>query len=242
MFFFLLPHIYFLTFADGDGVSRELSQHPVHLTPDDQGNRPPSALVPFCSYQENSNLFEQENPNLKNLTVCDRFEPTILEGQLCFSLDIAKLKQKPTKSGKSNGLFLLIDPNPYPLISIDKSVGSFGMKRQSFKFFIHTLAPYTTFTPGSYGMSTLKRMTSTKSFEKLPDHQKKCQVHNREECQTKKYLDQVQRECKCSPWSLSTSQGKDQVEIKSISREYLKICRCLPSVAQRRRAVLETKP
>ena len=38
--------------ADIEKVSRHLSLHPIHLKPDTNGNLPPSALVPFCSYQE----------------------------------------------------------------------------------------------------------------------------------------------------------------------------------------------
>ena len=195
--------------SDVAGVSRELSLHPVHLMKSSKGQLPPSALVPFCSYQLNSKQLGQENPEL-NLTICDKFEPTFLEGQLCYSLDVAKLVEKPTKSGKTNGLFLLLDPNPQSNTS-DKNVG--GSRKGPFKIFIHTLAQYTTFGPGSYGMSALKRMTGTKSFEQLADHQKKCLVHIREECQTQKYLDQVQRECKCIPWSLEIDhQAKNKVK------------------------------
>ena len=200
--------------ADVNGVSRELSLHPVQLTPDKEGNLPPSALVPFCAYQRNNDLLGQEIPELDNLTVCDKFKPTILEGQLCYSLDIAKLGKKPTKSGKTNGLFLLLDPNPYQLNADEKNVEDSKTGDQSFKVFIHTLAQSSAFGPGSYGMSSLKRMTGTQSFQQLPDHQKKCLVHNREECQTQKYLDQVQRECKCIPWTLGTDRGKHQVKTK----------------------------
>ena len=97
------------TLAD---VSRELSLHPVHLTPDFEGNLPPSALIPFCSYQGDSSILGQKRPELGNFTLCDKFESTIFEGQLCYSLDTAKYTQKPTKSGKRNGLFLLLDPTP----------------------------------------------------------------------------------------------------------------------------------
>ena len=64
------------TFADGQGVS----QPPVHLTPNEKGQLPPSALVPFCSYQGDFNMLGQNRPELDNMTVCDKFEPTILEG------------------------------------------------------------------------------------------------------------------------------------------------------------------
>ena len=142
------------------------------------------------------------------------FEPTILEGQLCYSLDIAKLGEKGTKSGKSNGLFLLLDPNPYQLNAIEKNVRGSRKGGQSFKVFIHTLSQFSILGPGSYGMSTLKRMTGTESFKQLPVHQKKCLVHNREECQTQKYMDQVHSKCKCIPWALQTYQGTDQVKAK----------------------------
>ena len=197
--------------ADGDRVSRELSFHPIHLTPDNEGNLPPSALVPFCSYQGDSVLLVQERPELDNLTICDKFKPTVLEGQLCFSRDIAKLGKKQTKSGKSEGLFLLFDPNPYQLNATEKKVEDSQTDDQPFKVFIHTLSQYSTYGPGSYGLSTLKRMAGTKSFKQLPSDQKKCLVQNREECQTRMFLDQVQRKCNCTPWALRTDAAENQL-------------------------------
>ena len=83
---------YFLKFcySDANNVSRELSLHPVHLTPDKEGNLPPSALIPFCSYQGKSSLLGRELPELNNMTVCDKFQSTILEGQLCTALPNAQ--------------------------------------------------------------------------------------------------------------------------------------------------------
>ena len=64
-------------------------------------------------------------------------------------------------------------------------------------------------------MSTLKKMTGTTNFEGLPDQQKKCLLHNREECQTQKFLDQVQKEFKCMPWALNPYQvGTNYIENK----------------------------
>ena len=198
-------------FPDAKEVSRELSLHPIHLTRDKQGNLPPSALIPYCSYQGESTLLGKVIPEVDGFETCDRFEPTVLEGQLCFSIDVAKYREEPTKKGKAKGLFLMLDPNPYKPNTI-KNVEISRTEDQTFRVYIHTLAQYSTFGPGSYGMSTLKKMTGTESFEELPDHQKKCLVHNREECQTQKYLDQVQRECKCIPWALQNSQYKYKVQ------------------------------
>ena len=144
------------------------------------------------------------------------------------------------KHGRNNGLFLLLDPNPYQLYESEKNARESRSQEQSFKVFIHTLAQYTAFGPGSYGMSVLKKMTGTENFKQLPVKQKKCLVHNREECQTQKYLDQVQNECKCTPWALGTDQEETQVKRNSIIS--FPCFRCLACVAQRRNAVLETKP
>ena len=118
--------------SKGESVSRELSLHPVHLTTDDVGNLPPSALIPFCSYQEDSSLLGQERPGLDNLTICDKFQPTILEGQLCYSLDVVKYKSGNTEAGKRNGLFILVDYNPYPENSRGNNVEAERNDQESF--------------------------------------------------------------------------------------------------------------
>ena len=185
-------------FVKGDAVSKELTLHPVHLTPSDEGKLPPSALIPFCSYQSDKDQIGKKEAELDNLTVCDKFEPINLEGQLCYSLDLAKVVKGSTKTGKTNGLWILLDPNPFRLNV------STGMKPedQRFKIFVNTLAQYTAVGPGQYGMSAFKRMKGTESFKQLPDSQKKCQVHNREECETKAFLDQVANNCNCIPWNV----------------------------------------
>ena len=156
-------------------------------------------------------MLGQKRTELDNLVACDKFESTILEGQLCYSLDMAKLGGKTAKSGKENGLFLLLDPNPYQLNVTTNNVESSRTGDESFKVFIHTLSQFSTFEPGTYGMSTLKKMTGTESFEQLPEQQKKCLVHNREKCQTLKFLDHVQTQCNCSSWALKANSGKIQV-------------------------------
>ena len=178
------------------------------MTPDKEGNLPPSALVPFCSYQEDSSFLGKKRPELGNITMCDKFKPTIFEGQLCYSLDIAKLDGESSKSGKANGLFLLLDPDPYQLNHGDIQV----KKQHPFKLYIHTLGQFSVQKSGYFAMSSLKEMTGTKSFKQLPDKQKKCTVHKREECFTQRYLDQLENKCGCLPWALVTGQQTQQVE------------------------------
>ena len=188
-------------------VSRELFLHPVHLKPDTDGNLPPSALVPFCSYQEDLSLLGEERQELQNMTLCDKFEPTRLEGQLCYSLNVAKFERKDTKLGKRSGLFLLLDPNPYPMEPKDGRVKTARNDQESFKVYIHTLAPHTTFQPAAYAMHTLKKMTGKTSFYQMQDNQKECQVHSREKCQTEMFLKHVKTNCSCVPWALTTENS-----------------------------------
>ena len=156
-------------------------------------------------------------PEFGNLTVCDKFKETILEGQRCFSLDVSKKGKTETKSGISHGILLLLDPNSYQVkTDKDADVKAPISEDQSFKVHIHTLAPHSIFGPGSYAMSSLKKMTGTESFEQLPDSRKKCLVHNREECHTQKYLKLVQKECGCTPWTLQNDQDRNQVKVKGI--------------------------
>ena len=175
------------------GVSRELSLHPVHLTPDSEGNIPPSALIPFCSYQGDASILGQKTPEFGNFTLCDKFQSTILEGQLCYSLDVAKYTKNPTKAGKGNGLFLLLDPTPNQRKPNGESLTAERNDSNTFKVYIHTLSQHTALGPGAYAMHDLKKMAYKESFKQLPESQKRCHLHNREDCQTNKFLKQVKR-------------------------------------------------
>ena len=133
-------------------------------------------------------MIGQKRQELNNLTFCDKFETTILDGQLCFSLDVANKVKKSTREGKTQGLLILVDPNP------------FRANTTKFKVYVHTLAQYTAYGAGAFAVSALKKMKGTDSFNEMPDNQKKCQVHNKERCEIKRFLDQVRKNCVCVPW------------------------------------------
>ena len=147
-------------------------------------------------------------------TFCDKFEPIILEGQICYSLNVTKFEREATKTGKRSGLFLLLDPNPYPVESTDGKVKAARNDQESFKVYIHTLAPHTAFGLGAYAMHTLKKMTGKSSFYKMPDSQRECQVHSRENCQTEMFLKHVKTNCSCVPWALTTENSYLEVIVK----------------------------
>ena len=147
-----------------------------------------------------------------NFTACSHFQPTILEGQLCYSLNLSSLKTRKTKSGKRAGLVLLIDSGGQTnersqkeetTIEHTLDLESTGADDHSPKIYLDTLASYTDFRVGSYAMTSLKKMTGTGSFLKQTDKEKKCRIGTFEDCQANSYLDTVQKKCGCVPWALS---------------------------------------
>ena len=165
---------------------REVSVHPAHLM-DSQDRLLPAALIPFCSYQ--GELLGKE---VDGFVACDQFQPTVLEGQMCYSLDLSKVhKVNSSKTGKQNGLVLVLDPNTPE--NEEENVA---------RIHLHTLSPFTDYRNGSYAMSSLKKMTATKGFLGMSETNKKCQVENFEDCKTMKYLEKIQKECHCIQWAL----------------------------------------
>ena len=189
-----------------------MSVHPAHLT-DSQGTPAPAALIPFCAYQ--TRLLGQPRPGLP-FTACDRFRPAVLEGHLCYSLQLGLDKNSRTKEGLDNGILLLIDHGRTNREIIEETHFEVGQKidslnlrpvsdqESSARIYVNTLASFSGHKSGSYAMSNLKQMTGTESFKELSDDIKECQVEPMEECQAKAFLENVQKECGCVPWVFSS--------------------------------------
>ena len=91
----------------GKWKTQEVSLHPPHLI-DSDGKLTPGALIPFCAYQTNLSLLGSTRQDLP-FPVCDKFKPTMIEGQLCYSIDLST-NDVQTKNKKGNSLLLLLDP------------------------------------------------------------------------------------------------------------------------------------
>lgn len=93
-----------------------------------------------------------------------------------------------------------MDPNPFKQdIRPDM--------RPQFKVRVHTLAQYSAFGPGEYAMSSLKMMSGTENFKRLPENQKHCQARKREDCERERFFDDVRNNCDCVPWVLSAFEN-----------------------------------
>ena len=193
-----------------EGVSQEASLHPIHLF-GPEGTLHPAALVPFCAYQ--SNLLGRD-PGF-NFTACDRFQPTVLDGQLCYSVKF----DKESKTGKSQGLLMVLDPGmsreesasdgPVSVGKNTLNLEDLGEERSSVKIHLNTLTEFVTFQPGSYGLYVLKNIKASKGFLGLDEIERGCQTEHFETCEVREYFEKVKTRCSCTPWSLTGNMSEE---------------------------------
>ena len=110
-------------------------------------------------------------------------------------MDLGKMTKIKSKTGRKNGLFMMLDLNV---------VGS--TEEDLPRFYIHTLSPFTDFRNGSYALSSLKKVSGTDGFLSIPDAQKQCQLGEVEDCNNAKFIEQVANECKCRLWVLDNNK------------------------------------
>ena len=183
-----------------------MANHPVHLFDSDNVGIP-SALIPFCAYGTDMKALGRPSSNF-SFPVCDSFKPTMHKGRVCYRLD----SMFRTRQGIAEGLTLMIDRNR------ERSVHSSESKRlrdtkirirliehaddNSAEVYLPLLAPHTFSRPGKYYLSSLKKMTGTEDFLKLPLKIKDCYEGSFEDCENAKLLEASQKECGCLPWIL----------------------------------------
>ena len=176
-------------------------------------NLHPNAFVPFCAYQTKMLGERVDTPTNRSFIACSHFEQTILDGQLCYSIDVNKVAKTNSGAGRGKGLLLVIDPmNPerkdkyITRISNDHMITTLNVEQtntdtQGIKIFINTLEKFETFKFGSFAMQSLKKMTGTEGY--LENKDKDCSVETFEHCQARRYLEEVEKNCGCVPWSLA---------------------------------------
>ena len=200
----------------GSGVM-EVSLNPPHLL-DSKGELTPDALIPFCAYDGDMNITGQYIQGL-DFPICNKFKPTILNGQLCYTLDLKDiLKGKVvTRPGRGFGLTLAIEQKEIAAPK-DEGLKTFTNSLQSGRLYtrmdvpefspsihLNNLVKYTDTRAGLYKMSVLKKMTGTDGFLNLADVTKGCQIEVKEDCEKRKYLEEVEQRCGCLPWTLGSA-------------------------------------
>lgn len=200
-----------------------MSIHPPHMA-DSTGKVLPSSFLPVCAYQ--SRVLGEDREGL-SITPCSLATPTILDGQLCYSLNIMNIANTTSAKGEQNSLVMLLDfgetwstknhkPTSGPkwtkdIESFDTSMSN--KEKISAREYVQTLSQISHFGSGSFEMTALKKVVGTSEFMELPDGIKKCSKGNLEKCRTTSYLAKLQEHCQCIPWNLRyTSHLASEVE------------------------------
>jgi hypothetical protein len=190
----------------------EVSAHPPHLI-DSMGAPTPAALIPFCGYKSSMTALGEARAGLP---VCTGFQPTVLDGQLCYSLNISALQaEMESKIGKKNGLLLLLDPGEseqYREGATQTSEDTFWNidleavhdNDRTARVHLATLASHSVHQAGTYTLSSLKWIAGTAGFLSMPDPTKACRHEPRELCQMREYLAAVRENCDCVPFVLGS--------------------------------------
>ena len=166
-----------------------IASHPAHLQPGSA-----SALIPFCGFAgELSRLGARLEDS--SLLQCDKFSPVILEGELCYQLNVTSHLSKPISFGPAQGLLLILDQNPELSVGVEPEdkmdarserldTGTVNRERSA-RVYIHTLAGHWSLKPGLHSLTSVKEVTGTPSFMALTQLQRGgCQAEEREGCQT----------------------------------------------------------
>ena len=76
--------------SDSTKLPHEVSLHAPHLI-DSSGSLTPAALIPFCAYQTIVSNLGKTRRDLP-FPVCNAFQPTPIEGQLCYFLNLSRIR------------------------------------------------------------------------------------------------------------------------------------------------------
>ena len=216
----------------GGGMNPSSGHHPPHVL-DPNGQRMPSAFIPFCALATNLSTLGREVEGL-SYPVCSGFRPTVVAGRRCYSLQAAhpgelvllldyntERSVMKEESGHSQSWV----PKKGPESSLDMRIVP-ERKQISAALYINTIAQFEGFGSGSYVLTSVKKMTGTQAYLNLPDSIKQCKKGKLEDCVLKEFQERARKNCSCVPWALSNITGFQvalTVETSMITQE-LPVC------------------
>ena len=181
---------------------QDVVSHPVHVL-NDKGDLSPSAFIPFCEFGGNMSLLGVRNNNFK-FPVCSAFRKKIVQGALCYQVDINNFKKEFTVSELRRGLTFLLDNNDdrqlsetvaedaHPMNTHNNMVDKFLDFGDHHKAMIHIdtisgdnffkielhflcLAPVMQYGGGNFALKNLKEIKVTSSFLGEAEDIRKCE-------------------------------------------------------------------
>ena len=128
----------------------------------------PGALIPFCAFSGNLSTLGGRIAGL-DFPICNQFQPTVLDGQVCYVLDLEGANpslQGGTQKGKERGLMLALNMDTAKKEEVinsgqewlDKDIFRTDVSDYSNSATIHlsTLDRFKDTKPGMYAMTSLK--------------------------------------------------------------------------------------
>ena len=192
--------------------------HPPHL---DLNSLTTSVFIPFCAFKTSMMISDPPKRQTNvSFPFCSSFQPTILEGQLCYELQV----NTTSGEGKRNQLTLLLDYSEDRSIyaSLDQTEdddsteintldldGAESLQTKEAKIHINTLSSFKGFGGGTYKMTAAKKISVTDHFLSMPLDDRKCEIESYEVCRTRKLIEK----CKCVPFEALGSQVRAQLSM-----------------------------
>ena len=95
-----------------------MRNHPVHII-DKNGSVSPSAFIPFCSFGGDFDALGTNYSNFK-VPICNSFQATIKDEQICYELDLEKYKNELYLVKQlQEGLVLYLDFNEDKQLTVE---------------------------------------------------------------------------------------------------------------------------
>ena len=105
--------------------------HPVHII-DDKGALSPSSFIPFCSIGEDMETLGTRI-NEFDIPICNSFQAKVKDDQLCYELDLQKLKNNTVIEDQlKSGLFLVLDYNEDRQLIMKNQISKTSEKEKMF--------------------------------------------------------------------------------------------------------------
>ena len=97
--------------SGNERVARQVNHPPHILTEASQSTLSSSSFIPFCQFGDSLSVLGQAAPQFRH-PVCSAFSEGVLEGQVCYSLDLNTLRPElEWRDSMQFGLGLLLDTN-----------------------------------------------------------------------------------------------------------------------------------
>ena len=75
-------------------------------------------MIPYCAFATGLSELSADVDEENDFPLCDKFTPVLLEGQLCYQLNVSEHISKEVSFGPNHALMLLIDNNPEKSASV----------------------------------------------------------------------------------------------------------------------------